>query len=139
MEADSSLRGKVPHAGIGGGAGLGGVGGVEIAYGGVLVVGPYHAAGDLTAARHAWTQALSIYEDLHHPDANAILSKLARGDGQEAQTSRARSVDRDASANSLRIAQPSLLYGWPMAGARARSAVACASVFSAAAVSARFA
>jgi DNA-binding SARP family transcriptional activator/predicted negative regulator of RcsB-dependent stress response len=34
------------------------------------------AAGDSAAARQAWQQALAIFEDLHHPSANQVRSRL---------------------------------------------------------------
>jgi predicted negative regulator of RcsB-dependent stress response len=36
-----------------------------------------HAAGDHQAARHAWQQALTILEDLRHPDTDKVRTKLA--------------------------------------------------------------
>jgi DNA-binding SARP family transcriptional activator/tetratricopeptide (TPR) repeat protein len=36
-----------------------------------------HAAGDLPQARHAWRQALAIYDDIGHPDTEKIRAKLA--------------------------------------------------------------
>jgi tetratricopeptide (TPR) repeat protein/transcriptional regulator with XRE-family HTH domain len=36
----------------------------------------HHADGNLPAARQAWTQALAILEDLHHPDAEPLRAKL---------------------------------------------------------------
>jgi tetratricopeptide (TPR) repeat protein len=36
-----------------------------------------HAAGDLRRAREAWQQALPIFEDLQHPDADQVRAKLA--------------------------------------------------------------
>ncbi len=38
----------------------------------------YQASGDTGAARRAWQQALDILEDLHHPDAEQIRSRLGR-------------------------------------------------------------
>jgi tetratricopeptide (TPR) repeat protein len=35
-----------------------------------------HAAGDLPQARQAWQQALAIFEDLQHPDAEKVRAKL---------------------------------------------------------------
>jgi DNA-binding SARP family transcriptional activator len=37
-----------------------------------------HADGDLPAARETWTQALAILDDLYHPDASQVRTKLAR-------------------------------------------------------------
>jgi DNA-binding SARP family transcriptional activator/tetratricopeptide (TPR) repeat protein len=36
-----------------------------------------HAAGELALAREAWQQALAILEDLQHPDADQVRTKLA--------------------------------------------------------------
>jgi DNA-binding SARP family transcriptional activator/tetratricopeptide (TPR) repeat protein len=36
----------------------------------------YHATSDQRAARRTWKQALAIYEDLHHPDADQILARI---------------------------------------------------------------
>jgi tetratricopeptide (TPR) repeat protein len=36
-----------------------------------------HAADDLPRARQAWQQALAIYDDIQHPDAEEIRAKLA--------------------------------------------------------------
>jgi tetratricopeptide (TPR) repeat protein len=36
----------------------------------------HHAAGDLPAARHAWQQALTILNDLGHPNADDVQTKL---------------------------------------------------------------
>ncbi|MFG1871623.1 AfsR/SARP family transcriptional regulator [Micromonospora arborensis] len=36
----------------------------------------HHTAGDISAARHVWKQALTILDDLHHPDATALRAKL---------------------------------------------------------------
>ena len=36
-----------------------------------------HAAGELPQARQAWQQALAIYDDIHHPDADKVRAKLA--------------------------------------------------------------
>jgi tetratricopeptide (TPR) repeat protein len=36
----------------------------------------HHAAGDISAARDAWTQALAILEDLRHPDASQVRARL---------------------------------------------------------------
>jgi DNA-binding SARP family transcriptional activator/tetratricopeptide (TPR) repeat protein len=36
-----------------------------------------HAVGELPQARQAWQQALTIYDDLHHPDAEKVRAKLA--------------------------------------------------------------
>lgn len=36
----------------------------------------HHADGNLPAARQAWTQALAILDDLHHPDAEPLRAKL---------------------------------------------------------------
>jgi DNA-binding SARP family transcriptional activator len=41
----------------------------------------HHALGHEAAARRAWQQALGILEDLHHPDAEQIRSKLVKPDG----------------------------------------------------------
>jgi DNA-binding SARP family transcriptional activator/DNA-binding XRE family transcriptional regulator len=38
-----------------------------------------HATGELAAARQTWAQALTILDDLHHPDAEAVRAKLAAG------------------------------------------------------------
>jgi DNA-binding SARP family transcriptional activator/tetratricopeptide (TPR) repeat protein len=38
----------------------------------------HQASGDTGAARHAWQQALDILEDLHHPDAEQVRSRLGR-------------------------------------------------------------
>ena len=35
------------------------------------------ALGDVPAARHAWRQALAIFEELHHPDAERVRDRLA--------------------------------------------------------------
>jgi tetratricopeptide (TPR) repeat protein/transcriptional regulator with XRE-family HTH domain len=35
-----------------------------------------HAAGQLPQARQAWQQALTIYEDMQHPDADIVRAKL---------------------------------------------------------------
>jgi hypothetical protein len=35
-----------------------------------------HAAGNDANARHAWRQALVIFDDLGHPDAEAVRAKL---------------------------------------------------------------
>jgi DNA-binding SARP family transcriptional activator len=40
-----------------------------------------HAAGDLPQARKAWRQALAIYDDTHHPDADKVRVRLAGADG----------------------------------------------------------
>jgi tetratricopeptide (TPR) repeat protein len=37
----------------------------------------HHAAGDLTQAQQAWQQALAILEDLQHPDAAQVRTRLA--------------------------------------------------------------
>jgi tetratricopeptide (TPR) repeat protein len=37
----------------------------------------HQAAGDLAGARDAWQQAVSILDDLHHPDADQVRSRLA--------------------------------------------------------------
>ena len=39
----------------------------------------HEAAGDVTAARRAWTHALRIFEEIEHPDADLVCAKL-RGD-----------------------------------------------------------
>ena len=36
----------------------------------------YHAAGDMGAAYRAWRQALSILDNLHHPDAQRVHARL---------------------------------------------------------------
>ena len=36
-----------------------------------------HAAGELPQARQAWQQALAIYDDIQHPDADKVRAKLA--------------------------------------------------------------
>jgi len=36
----------------------------------------HHAAGDPDAARDAWHHALSILDDLDHPDADHVRTKL---------------------------------------------------------------
>jgi len=36
----------------------------------------HHASGDVPAARDAWTQALAILDDLRHPDAEQVRTKL---------------------------------------------------------------
>lgn len=41
----------------------------------------HHALGHEAAARSAWQQALGILDDLHHPDAEQIRSKLGKPDG----------------------------------------------------------
>jgi tetratricopeptide (TPR) repeat protein len=46
----------------------------------------HHATGNLQAARDAWQQALTILDDLDHPDAGQVRTKLASLDP----------VDRDA-------------------------------------------
>ncbi|MGR6963205.1 AfsR/SARP family transcriptional regulator [Geodermatophilus sp. URMC 61] len=38
----------------------------------------YHATGNPQAARDAWQQALSILDDLRHPDADAVRTRLHR-------------------------------------------------------------
>jgi tetratricopeptide (TPR) repeat protein len=35
-----------------------------------------HHAGDLPAARDAWRQALAIFDNMHHPDAESVRAKL---------------------------------------------------------------
>jgi hypothetical protein len=37
----------------------------------------YQATGNLQAARDAWQQALTIFDDLHQPDADQLRAKLA--------------------------------------------------------------
>jgi len=37
----------------------------------------HHATGNHHSARHAWHQALTILEELHHPDAEQVRTKLA--------------------------------------------------------------
>ena len=37
-----------------------------------------HAAGDQPGARRAWRQALTILEELQHPDADKVRATLAR-------------------------------------------------------------
>jgi hypothetical protein len=39
-----------------------------------------HAADDLPGAREAWQQALTILDDLGHPDADKVRAKLDRID-----------------------------------------------------------
>jgi hypothetical protein len=39
-----------------------------------------HAAGELAQAREDWQQALTILEDLQHPDADQVRAKLATAD-----------------------------------------------------------
>jgi hypothetical protein len=34
------------------------------------------SAGDLTAARRAWTQALRIFDEIDHPDRDQVRAKL---------------------------------------------------------------
>jgi tetratricopeptide (TPR) repeat protein len=41
----------------------------------------HHALGDLPQAREAWQQALAIFEDIQHPGADKVRSKLASVDG----------------------------------------------------------
>jgi tetratricopeptide (TPR) repeat protein len=36
----------------------------------------HHADDNLPAARQAWTQALAILDDVHHPDAEPLRAKL---------------------------------------------------------------
>jgi hypothetical protein len=36
----------------------------------------HHASGDVPAAHDAWTQALAILDDLRHPDAEQVRTKL---------------------------------------------------------------
>ena len=36
----------------------------------------YHSAGELAQAREAWQQALAIFEDLQHPEADRVRAKL---------------------------------------------------------------
>ena len=36
-----------------------------------------HAIGELPQARQAWQQALVIYDDIHHADAEKVRAKLA--------------------------------------------------------------
>jgi tetratricopeptide (TPR) repeat protein len=36
----------------------------------------HRAVGDQPAAREAWQQALAVLDDLHHPDAAQVLSRL---------------------------------------------------------------
>jgi transcriptional regulator with XRE-family HTH domain/tetratricopeptide (TPR) repeat protein len=43
----------------------------------------WHASSDSPGAEQAWRQALAIYEDLQHPDAARVRSKLASGHGPE--------------------------------------------------------
>jgi DNA-binding SARP family transcriptional activator/tetratricopeptide (TPR) repeat protein len=38
----------------------------------------HHAAGDSAAAREAWLAALTIFTELHHPEADAVRAKLER-------------------------------------------------------------
>ena len=42
--------------------------------------GTHHTAGNLAAARGAWQQALTILEELDHPDAEAVRAKLHQPD-----------------------------------------------------------
>ena len=41
------------------------------------------ATGRLPAARQAWQQALAIYDDSHHPDADEVRAKLSSLEQQE--------------------------------------------------------
>jgi tetratricopeptide (TPR) repeat protein len=41
-----------------------------------------HTAGGLPRARHAWQQALDIYDDLRHPGADKVRAKLASACGE---------------------------------------------------------
>jgi len=41
----------------------------------------YHGAGDLDAARTAWRQALIIFDDLDHADADQVRAKLDQFNG----------------------------------------------------------
>jgi tetratricopeptide (TPR) repeat protein len=43
----------------------------------------WHASSDSPGAEQAWRQALAIYEDLQHPDAARVRSKLASAHGPE--------------------------------------------------------
>jgi tetratricopeptide (TPR) repeat protein len=36
----------------------------------------YRSAGDLAAARRAWTQALRIFDEIDHPDRDLVRAKL---------------------------------------------------------------
>jgi tetratricopeptide (TPR) repeat protein/transcriptional regulator with XRE-family HTH domain len=36
----------------------------------------HHGAGDLQAADEVWRQAVAIFDDMHHPDAEAVRAKL---------------------------------------------------------------
>ncbi len=36
----------------------------------------HHAGGDIRAARSAWTRALTILEELHHPDVSQVMARL---------------------------------------------------------------
>ena len=38
----------------------------------------HEAAGDLASAHHAWQQALPILDDLHHPDAAVLRTRMAK-------------------------------------------------------------
>ena len=42
-----------------------------------------HAAGELPQARQAWQQALAIYDDIEHPDAEKVRAKLASTEGSQ--------------------------------------------------------
>ena len=41
----------------------------------------HHVAGQIAQAREAWQQALAIYDDIQHPDATEVRTKLASTDG----------------------------------------------------------
>ena len=43
-----------------------------------------HATGDLAAARHAWLRALSLLEELDHPEAEQVRARLAPGSSEPA-------------------------------------------------------
>jgi predicted negative regulator of RcsB-dependent stress response len=45
----------------------------------------YNAIGDLATARNHWQQALTILEQLRHPDAQKLNTKLTMSTTQEAQ------------------------------------------------------
>lgn len=64
MGSDSALRGEVPNARIGVGAGLRGVCGIQIAHCRILMVGPDDATGSL----NPWDEATSVGEVPTHLD-----------------------------------------------------------------------
>jgi len=43
----------------------------------------HHAAGALGTARDVWQQALTLFDDLHHPDAEHVRTKLAMSAGPD--------------------------------------------------------